>query len=101
MDMFLQQEGAKYSKRHLVGALKKVQAPPSPNNMDDVEQEGKYTAFLLTYERSCDDTRACKHGGNARFWRNFIDMVDIYMLFNRAIRTNDVGSLQLHAWEND
>ena len=26
----------------------------------------------------------------AQFWRNYIDMVDIYMLFSRAVQTNDV-----------
>ena len=33
----------------------------------------------------CDDTRVGKHGVNAQFWRNYIDMVNIYMLFSRAI----------------
>ena len=38
----------------------------------------------------CNDTKAGKHGVNAQFWMNYINMVNIYMLFSRAVRTNDV-----------
>ncbi len=45
---------------------------------------------MASYEVFCDATRSGKHGVNAQFWRHYIDMVDMYMLFSRAVRTNDV-----------
>ena len=90
IELFLQLEEANDRFGHLVETLKNVKTSPSPESMDDVEQSDEYKAFMMAYEIFCDDTRHGKHGVNAQFWRNYIDMVDIYMLFSRAVRTNDV-----------
>ena len=79
------------SYEHLVEALKTIQALPSPERMEDLEKRDDYIAFMTTYKSFCEETRAGKHGVNAQFWRNYIDMTDIYMLFSTAVRTNDVN----------
>jgi hypothetical protein len=73
-----------------VEALHNLQSYPSPEKMQELEKTRDYTSFMVEYESFCEDTRAGKHGTNAQFWINYIDMVDIYMLFSRAVRTNDV-----------
>ena len=90
IDLFLKMEEANDSYGHLVETLKNVQTTPSPESMNDVEQTDEYKAFMVAYQQFCDDSRAGKYGVNAQFWRDYIDMVNIYMLFSRAVRTNDV-----------
>ena len=46
--------------------LKNVQTSPSPESMNDVEQTDEYKAFMVSYERFCDETRDGKHGVNAK-----------------------------------
>ena len=91
MDLFLQLVEPNNSYEHLVEALKTIQALSSPERMEDLEKRDDYIAFMTTYESLCEETRAGEHGVNAQFWGNYIDMIDIYMLFSRAVRTNDVN----------
>ena len=70
---------------HLVETLKTIQSSPSPEKMKYLEDTDEYTGFMRSYESFCGDTRAGKHGVNAQLRRNYIDMVDIYMLFSRAV----------------
>ena len=88
IDLFLKLEEANDSYGHLVETLKNVQTSPSPESMNDVEQTDEYKAFMMAYERFCGDTRAGKHGVNAQFWRNYIDMVEIHMLCEQMMLTS-------------
>ena len=85
LDLFLQLEEANDAYVHLVETLKTTQSSPSPEKMKYLEDTDEYTEFTRSYESFCGYTRASKHGVNTQFWRNYIDMVDIYMLFNRAV----------------
>ena len=91
IDLFLQLVEPNDSYEHLVEALKTIQALLSPERMEDLEKRDYYIAFTTTYGSFCEETRAGKHGVNAQFWRNYIDMIDIYILFSRAVRKNDVN----------
>ena len=75
IELFVQLENANDTYKHIVETLKNVQTSPSPESMNDVEQTDEYKAFMVSYERFCDETRDGKHGVNAQFWRNYIDMV--------------------------
>jgi hypothetical protein len=46
--------------------------------------------LLERYDKFCDMTRCMYHGSTARFWILYIDLVQVYLLFDRACRTNDV-----------
>lgn len=85
MDLYLQLQEANDSYMHLVETLKNLQASPSPEKMKKIKMTGEYKAFMASYEVFCDATRGGKHGVNAQFWRNYIDMVNMYMLFSRAV----------------
>lgn len=74
----------------MVEALNNIQLSPSPEKMIEIEKSDQYVTFMKAYETFCNDTRAGKHGVNAQFWRNYIDMIDIYMSFSRAVKTNDL-----------
>ena len=83
LELFLQLEEINDTYVHLVDTLKTIQASPSHEKIKNLEETGVYTSFMMSYESFCDDTRVGKHGVNAQFWQNYIDMVNI-------IRTNDV-----------
>ena len=52
--------------------------------------------MLQRYEQFCDQTHRGTHGSIARFWLLYVDLVYIFMLYDRTCRTNDV-SLCTHA----
>jgi len=54
--------------------------------------------LLQRYEQFCDQTRRGTYGSIDRFWLLYVDLVHIFMLYDRACRTNtnDV-SLYTHA----
>lgn len=81
IDLFLQLEEPNDSYAHLVVALKTVQASPSPDRMEYLEEREEYIAFMTTYDSLCDETRAGKHGVNAQFWRNYIDNKLTWLIF--------------------
>jgi len=47
------------------------------------------------YERYTEETRLGKHGAPAQYWMVYIDLVELYLLFSRACRTNDL-ELYIH-----
>ena len=79
LDLFLQLEEANDTYVPLVETQKTIQSSPSPEKMKYLEDTAEYTGFMRSYESICGDTRASKHGVNTQFWRNYIDMVDIYI----------------------
>jgi hypothetical protein len=90
IDLFLRLQDGNTHYLHMVDILKNLQETPTPERMDEIEKTNDYISFMESYETFCRDTEAGKHGANAQFWMNYINMVDIYMLFSRAVRTNDV-----------
>ena len=49
-----------------------------------------YKLMLERYDEYCGCTRRGEHGKPAMFWMTYIDLVKIYLLLDRACRTNDV-----------
>jgi len=41
-------------------------------------------------EQYTEETRLGKHGATAQYWMVYIDLVELYLLFSRACRTNDL-----------
>lgn len=40
--------------------------------------------------RSSQDTLDTKHGATAQFWLQYCKLVELYQLFSRAMKTNDL-----------
>ena len=49
-----------------------------------------YKLMLERYDEYCGCTRRGEHGKPAIYWMTYIDLVKIYLLLDRACRTNDV-----------
>ena len=42
------------------------------------------------YEDFCLETKAGSHGVNSQYWLNYVNVIDLYLLMSRAVRTCDV-----------
>lgn len=73
-----------------IALLNAFSKAPSPESLSKLLETATIAALLDSYERFCDQTRHGQHGSTARFWILYIDLVHIYLLFDRASRTNDV-----------
>ena len=56
----------------------------------NVEESGVFIQLSDKYEQSCENTRKGDHGATAKFWIFYIDLVQPYLLLDRACRMNDV-----------
>ena len=45
---------------------------------------------MKDYEKFCEETQSGKHGGTAQFWFLYINLVQRFLLMNRAVKTNDI-----------
>ena len=58
--------------------------------MQNLERTDEFNSFMERYEQYMDLTRSGVHGKTAAFWIMYIDLVELYLLFNRACHTNDL-----------
>jgi hypothetical protein len=78
--------------------LQTFNADPSPASLEVLEQSEEYFDLMTRYELYCDETMLGVHGSTQKYWMMYIKLVQRWLLFNRACRTNDV-SLFMYALE--
>ena len=59
-------------------------------SLSAILQTDACTKLLERYDEYCGCTWQGEHGKTAMFWMTYIDLVKIYLLLDRACRTNDV-----------
>lgn len=57
----------------------------------DFEDDSLLNDLVKQYDEYSEGTRCGTYGATAQFWFSYIDLVQIYKLFDRACRTNDVN----------
>ena len=63
---------------------------PYPKLMQTFERTDKYNSFMERYEQYTHLTWSGEHGKTAAFWMMYMELVELYLLFNRACHTNDL-----------
>ena len=63
---------------------------PYPELMQTFERTDKYNSFMERYEQYTHLTWSGEHGKTAAFWMMYMELVELYLLFNRACHTNDL-----------
>ena len=63
---------------------------PSTELMLQIESCHDYKGIMIKYVEYTKCTLSGKHGNTARFWMTYVKLVDIYLRFSRACRTNDL-----------
>ena len=69
--------------------MQSLQKEPSPELMQEIERCDEYQSFMNAYSEYKEDTLSGKYGSTAQFWMIYIHLIDTYLRFNRASRTND------------
>ncbi len=70
--------------------LRCLNAAPSPSAIVEIVSSPSFNDLMNKYDKFSQDTRRGIHGATAQYWMMYIDLVELYMLFSRAIRTNDL-----------
>jgi hypothetical protein len=70
--------------------LKRLHDEPSPAAMQQFEESAVYVEMMQNYEEYTEATRSGLHGATAEYWVMYIDLVELYLLLSRAVRTNDL-----------
>ena len=58
--------------------------------MNELEESPVFQGYMAEYEKFAHDTRSGRHGATAAFWMLYGDLVELYLLFSRATRMNDL-----------
>ena len=74
----------------LANQLQRILDQPSPAAMQAIEETEEHRALTEQYEEFMNKTRSGEHGKTAQFWMLYIDLVNLYLMFSRASRTNDL-----------
>jgi hypothetical protein len=74
----------------LLNMLEQVADHPSPELFETLEQDHTFLNFVDMYDDFTKKTREGELGATAAYWIKYIDMVEVWLLFSRACRTNDV-----------
>lgn len=64
---------------------------PSSESVSSLMESASVLRLLEKYAHFCDNTRAGLFGPTAQYWLMYIDLIHIYLLLDRACRTNDVA----------
>ena len=75
----------------LTKMLHDVNTSLSPITLAQLEGSEEYFDLMSKYDAFCAETLRGKHGATAQFWMTYIQLVQRFLLFNRACRTNDVS----------
>lgn len=63
---------------------------PTPDAMVAIENTTGYKALMENYTQYVGKTLAGDHGSTAKYWMGYARQVQVFMLFSRAYRTNDL-----------
>ncbi len=70
--------------------LKELHENSNPEVMLKFEKSAIYAKVMDQYEQFSEYTRNHQHGAIATYWLLYIDLVETYLLFSMAVRTNDL-----------
>ena len=73
--------------RHM---LHEINLNPSPLVLEAFEKSPQYTKLMTDYQTYCDKTLEGSHDSTQKFWMMYVCLVEKFMIFNRACRTNDI-----------
>jgi len=72
--------------------LTQLKRDPSPDCLQQMEESHVFIAFMEVYDKYSNNTRRGQHGATAQFWFLYADLVGLFLLIDRACRTNDLES---------
>ncbi len=70
--------------------IQKLPENPSSLAIAIFEEYFSYNDFMNKYDKFTLDTQTGSQGATAQYWMNYIDLVELYLLFSRATLTNDL-----------
>ena len=76
--------------------LQIAQRTPTPSLVQAIMEDAEFHSLAQDYSSYSQKTVNGDHGCTAQFWMIYIQLVEIFLHFNRACRTNDVD-LFIHA----
>ena len=74
----------------LMAALQSAQDTPSHSLIETIETDADFLKVIEAYSNYTEKTINGEHGSTAKFWLIYIQLVNLFLKFNRACRTNDV-----------
>jgi hypothetical protein len=82
----------------VLAALADIEKEPSPAIIHNLEETDQYITFMTAYEIYTEQTLEGQHGSTAQYWMVYVKLVNQFLLFTRACRTNDL-TLFIYALE--
>ena len=74
----------------LVSKITEITDNPSPELLQSIESLADYKELMVKYTEFMASTLEGQHGSTAQYWMLYIKLVNIFMRFSRACRTNDL-----------
>lgn len=71
--------------------LKALHINSSQQEVDRIEKSTPFVTLMEDYEGFTAKTRQGNRGDTAKYWMHYTDLVQLYRLFVRACKTNDVS----------
>ena len=69
----------------------RAQLTPTVGLLDDMEQNEEFKNLMSSYRGYMEETSSGGHGATAQYWIHYAELVDCFLEFNRACRTNDLN----------
>ena len=79
-------------------SLSELHANPKPCVIEAIEKRIDREDFLRSYDDYCEKTISGTHGSTAQFWLMYVELIELYLVFSRSYRTNEVD-LFVHTLE--
>lgn len=70
--------------------IRELNTNMSPLVLETLEASPQYISLMSKYVAYCNETLGGKHGSTQKFWLMYVSLVQRFLIFNRACRTNDV-----------
>ena len=74
----------------LLRDMKHLNEGPSADFLQELEGSQAYKSFMSQYMSYRQETLNGSHGSTAQFWLTYVNLVHVFLLFNRACRTNNL-----------
>ena len=71
----------------------------TPEELSVLQDINENASSEIPEELYCEETRSGKRGVNAMRWIQFADLIELYFLFDRAVRENDIDLFSYTLYE--
>ncbi|RUM44803.1 MAG: hypothetical protein DSY80_04015 [Desulfocapsa sp.] len=75
----------------LENAFRSAQTEASENAIRTIETHAEYETLITAYMAYTEKTLRGEHGSTAQYWMIYVQLVELFLRFNRSCRTNDVN----------